>query len=113
MTRHKGVTFLVSLMIGAAVVPAAAFGLRSYDGNDYSEDYNYAKQVRICDMESDSNGAYAKYRPNGTTSDSRVDDSNGSQSGCTGTASFTHIYSHQACEDINLQPDHCGTRVYP
>ena len=113
MTRQFRMALALSAMLAMAAVPSVAFGLRSYDGSDYSEDYDSVRRVRICDHETDSNGAYAKFRPNGTTSDSRIDDANGSQAGCTGSALFSRIYSHQACEDISLQPDHCGVRVYP
>jgi hypothetical protein len=113
MTRQFRLALVISAVLAMGAVPSAAFGLRSYDGSDYSEDYDAVHRVRICDNETDGNGAYAKFRPNGTTSDSRIDDANGSQAGCTGSAYFSRIYSHQACEDISLLPDHWGVRVYP
>jgi hypothetical protein len=111
--KHFLIALAASTVLTVVVAPSGALALRSYDGNDYSEDYDSVHRVRICDRETDSNGAYVKFRPNGTTSDSRFEDANGSQAGCTGSAWFTGIYSHVACEEVNLAPDHCGSRVYP
>jgi len=97
-----------------ALAPAVALGLRSYDGQDYSEDYNTVHNVRICDKESDGNGAYAKYQRNGSGSTDRVNDGNGSASGCGSTSYGNKIYRHEACEDIAFYPDHCDQGwVYP
>lgn len=113
MSSRSLLTLAVAMLIGLAVTPAVASAIRSYQGDDYSYDWSGVTRVAICDRETDSEGAYAKFRPVGTSSDSRVDDGNGSRSGCGYTTSFSRIALHQACEDRQFVPDPCGNRVYP
>jgi hypothetical protein len=109
----RRVSVVLSTLAVAVILPAAAFALRSDDGLDYSEDYNAVKNVRICDNETDGNGAYSDYQRNGSGSTDRVYDGNGSAAGCGNTSSGNKIYRHKACEDIAVLPDSCGPWVYP
>jgi hypothetical protein len=113
MTKRFHLALLTSACFAVVAAPGTASALRSYQGNDFSEDYDNVHRVRICDNESDGNGAYVRFRPRGTTSDSQFQDSNGSRAGCTGSAYFGGIYRHKACEDVSLRPDYCGQYVYP
>jgi hypothetical protein len=113
MSRRLALAFLSCAVVGALTVPPMAGAIRSYEGDDYSYDDLNVTRVVICDRETDGSGAYAKFRPVGTNSDSRVDDGNGSQSGCGYTTQFSRVYLHQACEQRRFVPDGCGNRVYP
>jgi len=104
---------VLASLVAAVMLPTAALAVRSYDGLDHSEDYNAVKHVRICDNETDGNGAYADYQRNGSGLTDRVDDGNGSAAGCGNTSAGNKIYRHKACEDIALLPDSCGPYVYP
>jgi hypothetical protein len=104
------VLLLAAIMLA---VPSVAFALRSYDGDDYSEDWDSIRRVRICDNESDGNGAYTNYQTTGSGSTFRIEDQNGSSAGCTSSGLHVRIYRHQACEDVAAWPDHCGPYVYP
>ena len=112
--KRRLLTFAAIAATLGAVVPASALALRSYDGDDYSEDYNSVSQVRICDNESDGNQAYAEYQRNGSGAVNRIYDGTGGEPGCSGTSTGPRIYRHQACEDVTAWPDHCDQGwVYP
>jgi len=108
--------FALTIALVAAALPGVASALYSYEGSDYSYDFgSYGNGwLANCDMESDGNGAYAKYKLVGSGDQHRLEDPNGSQSGCGYGGSYaTYIYSHQTCEDQAWQPDPCGATVYP
>ena len=89
-------TLVAGVIAVGLAVPAAAVALRSYDGQDYSEDFNSVRQVRICDREADGNYAYANYLRTGSGTTFRIT-SPGSGS-CASTATGNRIYRHEACE---------------
>ena len=111
MTKGYRRLFATSAAVGLLAAPGAAFGLTSWQGDDYSNDSG--GRMYACDKEADGRTAYSNFRPRGATSDSRVYDGNGSSSGCGISAQFSGIYSHQTCEQISSWPDACGARVYP
>lgn len=112
MSHRRAGTVLCILGL-ALPIPGVAHAVRSYQGADYSEDFNAVTQVRICDNESDGRGAYVNYQITGTGSLLREDDPTGGQRGCGETGRLSRIYKHHACESINLRPDACGSYVYP
>ena len=108
---HKFFPIVVAM---ALVVPATAGALTSYHGSDFAFDYEGETAIQVCDQEVDGNTAYAKYVVNGSGSTLRLDDPDEDGFACGQSWGWTNgIYSHQVCEDINNQPDSCGTTVYP
>jgi hypothetical protein len=114
ITRYRSLALVLAAVTLLAAAPSAALGLTSYYGSNYSYDYNYRTAMAACDMETDGDGAYAKFVVNGSGSTLRLDDPNGSEAGCGYSSGWTNgIYSHQTCEDLAWQPDPCGNKVYP
>ena len=105
-----GFLFIFVVAVG---VPTIAGAVISTDGQDYSQDYDYERRVKICDQEADGNTAYVLFQPNGADGILRINDGNGAASPCYGSYQYVHIYKHKACENVNNWPDHCGPYVYP
>ncbi len=97
-------------LLAAAMLPGAVSASYSWYGANYSFDSSSWSYVWACDGESDGNGAYAKYDRNGA-SNQRVDDPNGSQTGCGGVGPFSPVYRHHICES-QFWSDPCGSWVY-
>jgi len=109
-TRRRLAIAAYLFAASVAFLPGIADALTSYEGRDYSYDWGGAYGVGICDMESDNNPAYARYETNGNSR--RLDDSNGSQPGCTDQPLNTRLYRHHACEGV-FGNDPCGPWRYP
>jgi hypothetical protein len=101
-----------ALAIAFAGLPGLASALYSYEGSDYSYDFNNIRQVAICDGETDGHQAYVNYTVTGQSQILRVNDENGSVAGCASSGIYTRIYRHHACEVLD-GPDACGPYVYP
>lgn len=105
------VCFLVILGAPAAL---GAQGLFSYEGDDYSRDFNDIKNVRACDMEGDSHGVHADYQRQGSGTTQQVRDGNGANNGCENAGNSQNLITqHRAVEEINLSPDQFGPWRYP
>lgn len=108
--RFRAIIAIVSFVMIAGLLPSAALGLVSRYERNYSEDYNSARSITVCDGEPDGDPAYALYVALGTTR--RVDDGNGSYSGCGGQSAGGRISQHRVCEGV-WGNDPCGKWVYP
>jgi hypothetical protein len=98
--------------VAVAVLPAAAWAHSLYTYEGYDTSYNTADHYSagICDGETDSRGAYNNFHVNYASGNPyRVDDANGSQSGCSQSGPFySGIVKHHACESIPDQADPCA-----
>lgn len=100
--------------VGAAYalgVVAPAFAGTAYQGSDYSYVDNGNRNATVCDQEADARTAYTS----GTTiagNSFRVNDQDGSSGYCWYQTQQSGVSNHRTCEDINNQPDACGTRSY-
>lgn len=93
-----------------ALAPGVANAVRSYQGSDYSEDYNTKKSIRTCDQESDSTPVKGVYDMN-SGSDGDVKDSDGNNGVCgskTVSTTSNYIMRHKTCEYRSFWPDECG-----
>lgn len=104
----------VAIMSGAtcAVLSAgAAEAVKSYQGSDYSQDYNTRKYIETCDMESDSTPVKGIYEMNtGSSGDVKDADGNNGVCGSKNAAGTTsnYINRHKTCEYRSFWPDECG-----
>ena len=108
-----GLSIAVAALAIALALPSIAMALRSYYGGNYSEDFNRARQVRVCDREPDGRAAYTHYQATGSSRTHRIDDENGARRGCTPSRRHTHIFRHRVCEHRPNWRDHCGRWRYP
>ncbi|MDP1820106.1 MAG: hypothetical protein Q8K58_09490 [Acidimicrobiales bacterium] len=102
---------------GAAVLSAAVLGssytvasaATSYQGSDYSYDYNSRHNLRNCDAESDSTATKGIYdfTASGDHNGS-ISDQDGNNGVCASKATGGTIARHRTCEIPNWWPDECG-----
>lgn len=115
MTARRLVTAVAGLALaGVTFAPTAnaASGLTSYQGSDYSRDFNAIRQVRMCDWESDGNDTHADYYAIGDGNLHQVHTSTG-YGDCEDSAVFTNqISRHRAVEEV-FGEDPKGPWVYP
>lgn len=102
------------VLMSSPVAASAATGLISYEGSDYSYDWNSITQVMVCDQESDSNGVHADYLVIGSGTNQQVRDGDGGRNACASTGVYSQkIYRHRAVEEVPLAPDQFGSWKYP
>lgn len=94
------------------MAPAIASAATSSYGANYSYNSGTLKTMYACDMESDSDPAYALFDTVSSGYGLRVTDSNGSASGCGIRSVYSNITGHRTCEDQDFVPDPCGGYVY-
>jgi hypothetical protein len=95
----------VAFFLGA---PAGAHALISYNGADFTQDYEGQSRIRTCDRESDSTGVKGVYeRYNGTTGSVLDDDGNNGICAHEGSGG-SYIRGHRTCEAPEWRPDSCG-----
>lgn len=110
--RRAGFHALVALTFILGVlspVAAGAYTNYSYYYNDYSFNSNNNLYIYACDATTDSTGVYANFYISGSqTNPYRVDDWNGSQSGCGADGPYYWITQHHVCRSLPDDPDVCG-----
>lgn len=97
----------------SAVVLAGSYGaagaVTSYQGSDYSQDYNSKKYLRNCDQEADSTSTKGIYDFNSSgDSNGNVSDQDGANGVCASKNTGSTINRHRTCENPNWWPDTCG-----
>lgn len=98
--------FSVLMLAGSYGAAGAAF---SYQGDDYSWDYNSSTSLRNCDMEADSTSTKGIYDFNSSGgSDGNVSDQDGANGVCASKNTGGTIDRHRTCENPNWWPDTCG-----
>lgn len=96
-----------------ALLSGTASAVTSYQGDDYSYDYNQQKYLAVCDQEDDGNFAYTIYVLYYDSTDYRLEDYQGSGDPCeTDGPMYSKIYGHKTCEDVPRLPDYCGEWAY-
>ncbi|SFD62914.1 hypothetical protein [Streptomyces aidingensis] len=90
--------------------PTAAHALYSYNGADYSYDFNNRNDIETCDKESDSTGVKAVYEYGSNNDTDSVKDGDGNNDHCAreGAPGTNKINGHKTCETPNFWPDSCG-----
>lgn len=93
----------------------SAAAATSYNGSDYSYDYNTKQNLRTCDQESDSTPVKGRADDDGNlTTDQTILDSDGNNGVCA-SATITlypgRIWHHSTCEAPRFRPDPCGNWV--
>lgn len=111
LTSRRFFTWLVASLF--VISPAIAIAGTSSYGANYSYNSSNLRTMYTCDRESDGNPAYALSHTVHSGYGLRVDDSNGSASGCGYRTVYSNIIGHRTCEDQAFQPDPCGGYVYP
>lgn len=111
----KGLKASVGGCVAAAfvVLPGVAGAVKSYQGDDYSYDFNNYRQMASCDGESDGHDVHSDAKlANGTTVTRASVDTDGPGNSC-GTSIYlpSDIVQHRTCEDIDFWPDKCGNWV--
>lgn len=87
----------------------AASATTSYQGSDYSQDYNSKQNIRNCDQESDSTATKGIYDFNSSgDSNGNISDQDGNNGVCASKATGGTIARHRTCEIPNWWPDECG-----
>lgn len=98
-------TAAATIFFGA---PIGASALTSWNGSDYSRDFNGRKAMETCDRESDSTGVKAVYELRNGDEDS-VRDDDGANKVCAQEGSGNRLITgHKTCETPDLWPDPCG-----
>jgi len=105
--------FALSLTLFAGSA-ATASAVTSYQGDDYSYDYNSKTYMKACDKESDGNEVKGNYDFNssGDTNGSAID-SDGNNGVCGARNTGGTVARHRTCEAINFWPDNCGNWQAP
>lgn len=110
MSRIRQAAGAVALC--AAVLTASwgvASAATSYQGSDYSQDYNSKHNMRNCDQESDSTATKGIYDFNGSgDSNGNISDQDGNNGVCASKATGGTVNRHRTCEIPNWWPDQCG-----
>jgi hypothetical protein len=102
-----GAGAMTLLVMGGSYATAAAS--TSYQGSDYSQDYNAKQNIRNCDQESDSTATKGIYDFNSSgDSNGNVSDQDGNNGVCASKATGGTIARHRTCEIPNWWPDECG-----
>ncbi len=101
----------VTLLAGSA---ASASAITSWQGDDYSYDYNSKTYIKACDKESDGNEVKGVYDFNNSgDSNGSALDSDGNNGVCGSKNTSGTIVRHRTCEAINFWPDNCGSWQAP
>jgi hypothetical protein len=96
----------VTVFTGSYATAAASY---SYQGSDYSYDYNSRHNLRNCDQEADSTSTKGIYDFNSSgDSNGNVSDQDGANGVCASKATGGTIARHRTCENPNWWPDQCG-----
>lgn len=106
----KTIVIGLTLSLGVLLVGVgAAQGVTSYQGSDYSQDYNSKRYIRNCDREADSISTKGIYDFNSTgDSNGNISDQDGANSNCASKNTGGTINRHRTCENENWWPDVCG-----
>lgn len=108
--RFRTIAVLTAFVALGGLAPSMAMAGTSWFENNYSYDYGGGYGVGVCDQEADGSPAYARYETNGSSY--RLDDSNGSQPGCSAQDVNFGVYRHHVCEG-QVWNDPCGEWFYP
>lgn len=117
-TANKRRIGIFASMLGFILLGSQAavadYPLFSYEGEDYSRDFNTMKNVRACDMEADSHGVHADYKRQGSGTIQQIRDGNGANNECEAPGiSDNLIVQHRIVEEVNFHPDQLGPWKYP
>ena len=95
------------------VVPGVAGAAKSYQGDDYSYDFNGYRQITTCDGEADGHDVHSDARLSGGITVGRASvDTDGPGNSCGSSVYLAaNITQHRTCEDIDFWPDKCGNWV--
>lgn len=101
-----GATFLGGML----ALPGVAVAVTSYNGSDYSTDYNGGHQIKTCDREADSEQVHSDGRfTNGSSWNVMARDADGANTACATSAYTSRVLSkHRTCEERDFAPDECG-----
>lgn len=101
-----------AVVVCVAVLTAsygAVSAVYSYQGEDYSYDYNSRVYLRNCDQEADSTSTKGIYDFNSSgDSNGNVSDQDGANGVCASKNTGGTIARHRTCENPNWWPDTCG-----
>jgi hypothetical protein len=107
----NGLLLSIVIFVGSS---ATASAVVSWQGDDYSYDYNSRVYLKTCDMESDGNEVKGVYDSNNSGDPSGyVLDSDGNNGVCGSKNTGIIIVRHRTCEAINFWPDNCGNWQAP
>lgn len=114
-SRRAGIPVaILGIILMGSPIAFADHPLFSYEGDDYSRDFNTMKNVRACDMESDSHGVHADYKRQGSGTVQQIRDGNGANNECEAPGTSSNlIVQHRIVEEINFYPDQFGEWKYP
>jgi hypothetical protein len=104
--RRAAVAAYVAAMLAAPVVVSAG---TIRQGDDYSQDFESVRRMRVCDRESDGRQVHSDFYMDGTTSRLQVTDSSGANNSCGVTGRLNRIRKHRVCEEIPARPDPCSS----
>lgn len=105
----RSVVFSVLVVLASSVGTHAAVAVKSYQGADYSYDYDSKHKMRTCDQESDSTPVKGVYeRENGSRGDVKDADGNNGVCGSGYVGDGHWVERHKTCEYRPLWPDECG-----
>lgn len=109
----RWLTRLCAATATSAAVLVLAVGLSSgatsYQGQDYSQDYNARHYLRNCDRESDSISTKGIYDfTSAGASNGNISDQDGNNGVCASKNTGGLIIRHRTCENENWWPDQCG-----
>jgi len=109
MTLRAITTTLVvtgAVLTGSYQASSAGF---SFQGSDYSRDFNSKHSIENCDEEADSTSTKGIYDYNADGgSDGNVSDQDGANGICASKSVGGTIARHRTCENPNWWPDTCG-----
>lgn len=98
---------------GTALASATgALAVTSYNGSDYSYDYNNRTYMATCDRESDRTRVRGEWYTD-TGSRGKVEDVDGSNGNCATARVNGSAARHRTCEYRDAWPDACGNWQAP
>lgn len=107
-TIRKAIIAILLLAVVLAASGTLAGAVKSYNGDDYSEDFD-GSYIETCDMESDETKVKSQADDDNVGSGSDAAKDVDGNNGICGTANMGwSIYRHRTCEYRSLWPDACG-----
>lgn len=102
-----------ALLVGLGLGSTPAWAYYAYNSSDYASTYSSDTQVKVCDMEADTNAVEVEYHRNYSSSSSHLWDKNGAgPENCAYSGSGNIIYKMRVCEQRFAEPDSCGGYAY-
>lgn len=107
MAKAAGVAMVCGTILGGSYGIASAS--YSYQGSDFSYDYNSRRYLANCDQESDETATKGIYDFNSTgDGNGNISDQDGANGVCASKNTGGTIIRHRTCEIPNWWPDQCG-----